>query len=37
MASGSAMAAGDTTVTVALPAWTGLSFPSVDPHAGAED
>lgn len=37
MASGSVMTAGDTTVTVALPAWTGLSFPSVDPLAGAED
>ncbi len=37
MASGSATTAGDTTVTVALPAWTGLSFPSVDPLAGAED
>ncbi|KQZ97239.1 aminomethyltransferase [Rhizobium sp. Root564] len=37
MASGSAMTAGDTTITVALPAWTRLSFPSVDPLAGAED
>ncbi len=37
MASGNVMTAGDMTVTVALPAWTGLSFPSVDPLAGAED
>lgn len=37
MASGNMMTAGETAVTVALPAWTGISFPSVDPLASAED
>ena len=37
MASNIAMTAGDVAVSVALPQWTGLSFPSTDPLASAED
>lgn len=37
MASGTTMTAGNSPVSVALPQWTGLSFPTVDPLAGAED
>lgn len=37
MASGTAITASDVAVTVALPAWTGLSFPAVDPAANADD
>lgn len=37
MASGNAMTAGGVIVSVALPAWSGLSFPTVDPAASAED
>lgn len=37
MASGTAITASDVAVTVALPAWTGLSFPAVDPATNADD
>jgi folate-binding protein YgfZ len=37
MASGADITAGGVAVTVALPAWSGLSFPAVDPAANAED
>lgn len=37
MASGVAMTASGVAVTVALPAWTGLSFPAVDPAVTADD
>lgn len=37
MASGSAITVGGVPVSVALPEWTGLSFPSADPAASAED
>lgn len=37
MASGSEITVGDVPVSVALPEWTGLSFPSADPAASAED
>lgn len=37
MASGVAMTVSGVAVTVSLPAWTGLSFPSVDPTANADD
>lgn len=37
MASGTAITASGITVAVALPAWTGLSFPAVDPAANADD
>lgn len=37
MASGAEIVAGDVTVTVALPAWSGLSFPSTDPTVKTED
>ncbi|GAK72357.1 putative aminomethyltransferase [Agrobacterium rubi TR3 = NBRC 13261] len=37
MASGTDITASGITVTVALPVWTGLSFPAVDPAANADD
>ncbi|NTF07002.1 folate-binding protein YgfZ [Agrobacterium rubi] len=37
MASGTDITASGIAVTVALPAWTGLSFPAVDPAANADD
>ncbi|MDA5632438.1 MULTISPECIES: CAF17-like 4Fe-4S cluster assembly/insertion protein YgfZ [Rhizobium/Agrobacterium group] len=37
LASGTPLLAEDVTVTVALPAWSGLSFPAADPAARAED
>ncbi len=37
MASGNAMTAEGVTLSVVLPAWSGLSFPAVDPAASAED
>ena len=37
VASGVAITASGVAVTVALPAWTGLSFPAVDPAANADD
>lgn len=37
MASNVAIMAGDINVSVALPEWTGLSFPSTDPLASTED
>lgn len=37
MASGSEITVGGVSVSVALPEWTGLSFPSADPAASAED
>lgn len=37
MAAGVAMTASGVAVTVALPAWTGLSFPAVDPATNADD
>lgn len=37
MSSGVAITASGVAVTVALPAWTGLSFPAVDPAANADD
>lgn len=37
MSSNVAMMAGDVTVSVSLPEWTGLSFPSTDPLASTED
>lgn len=37
MASGSEITVGGVPVSVALPEWTGLSFPSADPAANAED
>ncbi|MES5097615.1 folate-binding protein YgfZ [Agrobacterium sp. BA1120] len=37
MASGTDITTGGIAVTVALPAWSGLSFPAVDPAATAED
>lgn len=37
MASGAEIVAGDVAVTVALPVWSGLSFPSVDTTGAAED
>jgi tRNA-modifying protein YgfZ len=36
-ASGTPLLAGTVPVTVALPAWSGLSFPAADPAARAED
>ncbi|MDO3441414.1 folate-binding protein YgfZ [Agrobacterium sp. V1] len=37
LASGTPLLAENATVTVALPAWSGLSFPAADPAARAED
>ncbi|MGC4391653.1 YgfZ/GcvT domain-containing protein [Agrobacterium sp. M50-1] len=37
LASGTPLLAGTVPVTVALPAWSGLSFPAADPAARAED
>jgi len=37
MGSGKVMTAGDVEVSVALPGWSGISFPAVDSLAGAED
>ncbi|WP_454700520.1 CAF17-like 4Fe-4S cluster assembly/insertion protein YgfZ [Agrobacterium burrii] len=37
LASGTPLLAENVTVTVALPAWSGLSFPAADPAARAED
>ncbi|MBO0128202.1 folate-binding protein YgfZ [Agrobacterium sp. OT33] len=37
LASGTPLLAEDATVTVALPLWSGLSFPAADPAARAED
>ncbi len=37
MASGTDITTGGIAVTVALPAWSGLGFPAVDPAATAED
>ncbi|TRB02525.1 MULTISPECIES: folate-binding protein YgfZ [Rhizobium/Agrobacterium group] len=37
LASDTPLLAEDATVTVALPAWSGLSFPAADPAARAED
>ena len=37
MSSGVAITASGVAVTVALPAWTGLSFPAVDPATNADD
>ena len=37
MASGADITAGDVTVIVTLPAWSGLSFPATDPTASTED
>lgn len=37
MASGADITAGSATVTVALPGWSGLSFPAADPAVSSED
>ncbi|MCZ7463386.1 folate-binding protein YgfZ [Rhizobium rhizogenes] len=37
LASGTPLLAEDVTITVALPVWSGLSFPAADPAARAED
>ena len=37
MATGTDITASGIVVTVALPGWTGLSFPAVDPAANADD
>lgn len=37
MASGADLTAAGVAVTVSLPAWTGLSFPTIDPTAAADD
>ena len=37
LASGTPLLAGNVPVTVALPAWSGISLPTADPAARAED